>query len=155
MDKDKIKEIVKQKFTEYLILKGCRKTPERYAVLEHVYSETGHFSMDSLYESMNDKNFRVSKATLYNTMQLLLECNLVQKHQFGENLSHYERAYNNDYHNHLICLDCGLVEEYKDNDLKTYIQGKKIKKFTPIHYGLYIYGTCSKCSAKRKKRNKN
>jgi Fur family ferric uptake transcriptional regulator len=154
MDKDRIKEIVKQKFTEYLILKGYRKTPERYAVLDHIYSETGHFNMDSLYESMNTKNFRVSQAPLYNTMQLLLECNLVQKHQFGKNLSHYERAYNNDYHNHLICIDCGLVEEYKDNDLKTYIRSKKIKKFMPIHYGLYIYGTCNKCSVKRKKNKK-
>jgi Fur family ferric uptake transcriptional regulator len=156
MDKDKIKDIVKQRFTEYLTLKKCRKTPERYAILDHIYSGTGHFNMDSLYDSMNAGNFRVSKATLYNTMQLLLDCSLVQKHQFGTNLSHYERAYNNDYHNHLICMNCGSIEEYKDNDLKTYIRNKKIKKFTPTHYGLYIYGTCRKCSAaEKKKRNKN
>jgi Fur family ferric uptake transcriptional regulator len=154
MDKDKIKEIVKQQFTEYLTRKKCRKTPERYAILDLIYTETGHFNVDSLYDSMNAKNFRVSRATLYNTMQLLLDCHLVQKHQFGTNLSHYECTYNNDYHNHLICMDCGQVEEYKDNDLKTYIQTKKIKKFTPVHYGLYIYGICSKCLIKRKRENK-
>ncbi len=150
MDKDKIKDIVKQQFTEYLTINKCRKTPERYAILDHIYSEAKHFDMDSLYESMNEKNFRVSKATLYNTMQLLLDCKLVLKHQFGTNLSHYERAYNNEYHHHLICLDCGVIQEYKDNDLRNIIQSKKIKKFTPSHYGLYIYGVCSKCTAKKK-----
>ena len=155
MDKDKIKEVVKQQFTEYLTLKKCRKTPERYAILDHIYSESGHFDMESLYESMNETNFRVSKATLYNTMQLLLDCKLVLKHQFGTNLSHYERAYNNEYHHHLICISCGMVQEYKDNDLKNIIQGKKIKKFTPSHYGLYIYGVCSKCLAEKKRKAKN
>ena len=155
MDKDKIKEVVKQQFTEYLTLKKCRKTPERYAILDHIYSESGHFDMESLYESMNETNFRVSKATLYNTMQLLLDCKLVLKHQFGTNLSHYERAYNNEYHHHLICISCGTVQEYKDNDLKNIIQGKKIKKFTPSRYGLYIYGVCSKCVAEKKRKAKN
>ncbi|MDR0798306.1 MAG: transcriptional repressor, partial [Dysgonamonadaceae bacterium] len=91
-----VKEIVEQIFTDYLTAKKCRKTPERYAILDLIYSETGHFNMDSLYDAMNKRHFRVSRATLYNTMQLLLECNLVLKHQFGHNLSVYERAYNND-----------------------------------------------------------
>lgn len=154
MDREKIKEIVKQKFTEFLTRNNYRKTPERYAILEHIYTEPGHFNMDSLYESMNKKNFRVSKATLYNTMQLLLDCKLVLKHQFGTNLSHYERAYNNEYHHHLICVDCGEVQEYKDNELRNVIQSKKIRKFTPSHYALYVYGVCSKCAAKRKKTTK-
>ncbi len=153
MDKDKIKEIVKQQFTDYLTLKKCRKTPERFAILDHIYSESGHFNMDSLYDSMNEKNFRVSKATLYNTMSLLQDCKLVLKHQFGSNLSYYERAYNNEFHHHLICLNCGMIEEYKDSDLKTVIQSKKIKKFSPAYYSLYIYGMCHKCAPKRKNNN--
>jgi len=154
MDKDKIKEVVKQKFTDYLTLNKYRKTPERYAILEHIYTESGHFNMDSLYESMNEMNFRVSKATLYNTMQLLLDCKLVLKHQFGTNLSYYERAYNNEYHHHLICIDCGEIQEYKDNELRAVIQNKKIRKFSPSHYVLYVYGLCSKCSSKRKRKTK-
>lgn len=154
MDKEKIREIVKQQFTEYLTRNKYRKTPERYAILDHVYSAPGHFNMDSLYESMNEMNFRVSKATLYNTMQLLLDCKLVLKHQFGTNLSYYERAYNNEYHHHLICVYCGEIQEYKDYELKTTIQGKKIRKFVPSHYALYVYGTCSKCAAKKKKKSK-
>lgn len=154
VDKDKIKEIVKQKFIDYLTVNHCRRTPERFAILEHIYSESGHFNMDSLYESMCDKKFRVSRATLYNTMQLLVNCKLVLKHQFGANISYYERAFNNEYHHHLICLDCGLVQEYKDNELKEIVQLKKVKNFIPIHYGLYIYGICNKCNAKRRKQKK-
>ncbi len=154
MDKDKIKEKVKQEFTDYLSKKGCRKTPERYAILDLIYSESKHFDMETLYEEMNKQHFRVSRATLYNTMQLLLECKLVLKHQFGNNLSRYERAYYNDFHYHLICTNCQSVQEYKDAEIKGMIQEKKIKKFTPSHYSLYIFGMCSKCNAAYKKQKK-
>ena len=154
MDNNQTREIVKNIFTEYLTTKSCRKTPERYAILDFIYSESGHFDMDSLYEAMNNRNFRVSRATLYNTMQLLLECNLVLKHQFGSNISYYERAYNNDFHHHLICTNCNSVEEYKDPDLKELIQSKKIKRFTPSHYSLYIFGTCNKCAKELRQQKK-
>jgi Fur family ferric uptake transcriptional regulator len=152
MDKEnKVREIVKQKFTEYLTANKCRKTPERYAILDLIYTEPGHFDMDSLYKAMTNKqHFRVSRATLYNTMQLLLDCKLVLKHQFGQNLSFYERAYNNDFHHHLICTICNNIKEYKDLELKTVIQNKKIKQFTPSHYSLYIYGVCNTCARKLK-----
>ncbi len=156
MDKDnKIREIVRQKFTDYLTANKCRKTPERYTILDLIYTEPKHFDMDSLYEAMNARNFRVSRATLYNTMQLLLDCKLVLKHQFGRNLSYYERAYNNDFHHHLICTNCGNVQEYKDAELKSAIQGNKIKRFVPSHYSLYIYGTCSTCVKNLKKKKKS
>jgi Fur family ferric uptake transcriptional regulator len=151
-DKDKIKEIVKQMFTDYLTAKKCRKTPERYAILNLIYTEQKHFDMDSLYEEMSKQSFRVSRATLYNTIQLLLECNLVLKHQFGKNISVYERAYNNDFHHHLICTNCQKIQEYKDTGLQMLIQKEKIKRFTPTHYSLYIYGLCSLCARNAKKK---
>jgi Fur family ferric uptake transcriptional regulator len=156
MEKEnKVKEIVKQQFTDYLTAHKCRKTPERYAILDLIYTETKHFDMDSLYEAMNERHFRVSRATLYNTMQLLLDCKLVLKHQFGQNLSVYERAYNNDFHHHLICTVCNTIQEYKDLELRSIIQNKKIKRFTPSHYNLYIYGMCNACIKKKKKENKS
>jgi Fur family ferric uptake transcriptional regulator len=156
MEKEnKVREIVKQKFTEYLTAKKCRKTPERYAILDIFYTDQRHFDMDSLYETMTERNFRVSRATLYNTTQLLLECNLILKHQFGHNLSFYERAYNNNYHHHLICTVCNKVQECKDAKLKLIIQNKKIRQFTPTQYSLYIYGVCNICVRKLKKENKS
>jgi Fur family ferric uptake transcriptional regulator len=153
MDKEeKIKDVVRQKLTDYLTVNKCRKTPERYAILDHIYTEYGLFNMDMLYEAMNKQNFRVSRATLYNTMQLLLACDLVLKHQFGQNISFYERAYNNEFHHHLICTGCHKVWEYKDAELNTIIQNKKTKQFTPTNYNLYLYGLCNKCLRKARKK---
>ena len=146
----KLKEQVKKEFTEYLTLHNHRKTPERFAILDHIYTTKGHFDIDLLYRSMKDSDFRVSRATLYNTIELLLDCGLVVKHQFGENISNYERAYGNENHNHIICTTCGEVREMKNDDLLTPGQLKKIKKFTVNYYSMYIYGICSKCNHAKK-----
>jgi Fur family ferric uptake transcriptional regulator len=150
MDSDKILEIVNQKFTEYLTANKSRKTPERYAILNLIYSDHRHFDMDSLYKAMREQNFRVSRATLYNTMQLLMECNLVLKHQFGQNLSFYERAYNNEFHHHLICMNCNTIREYKNTELKTIIQNRKIRNFNSSHYSLHVFGICNVCARRLK-----
>lgn len=145
MDNIKLKDQVKTEFTEYLTLHKHRKTPERYAILEHIYSTKGHFDMDSLYTSMTEANFRVSRATLYNTIELLLDCGLVVRHQFGANVSQYERAYGNENHDHLICLNCGEVKEHKNGNLFTPAQQKQLQRFKVSYYSMYIYGICNKC----------
>jgi len=155
MDNDKILEIVNQKFTEYLTANKCRKTPERYAVLKLIYSDLKHFDMDALYRAMKEKNFRVSRATLYNTMQILLECNLVLKHQFGQNLSIYEKAYNNEVHHHLICTNCHTIKEYKNAEIKSVIQSSKISNFSPSHFNLYIFGICGSCTRRLKMKDRH
>jgi len=156
MDNLKLKEQVKSEFTDYLNLHKHRKTPERYAILEHIYSTKGHFDMDSLYNSMMDSNFRVSRATLYNTIELLLDCGLVVKHQFGANVSQYERAYGNENHDHLICLNCGEVKEHKNGNLFTPAQQKRLQRFKISYYSMYIYGICNKCTrAKKAEEKKN
>ena len=150
---ENVKETVKQILTDYLQKNGHRKTPERYAILDTIYSIQGHFDIDTLYHCMEDEgHFRVSRATLYNTIILLMDANLVIRHQFGTS-SQYERAYKNETHHHMICTDCGKVTEFEDEKLKQAIAEAKLKKFTASHYSLYIYGVCSKCAwAKRRKK---
>lgn len=158
MDNSKLKEQVKNEFTSYLSTNKHRKTPERYAILEHIYSTKGHFDMESLYNSMKQSSFRVSRATLYNTIELLLDCGLVVKHQFGANVSQYERAYGNENHDHMICLSCGEVKEHKNGNLFTSAQQKKLQRFKVSYYSMYIYGTCYKCIRKKQaeeKKNKS
>ena len=130
---ENVKNTVKQVLTEYLQANGHRKTPERYAILETIYSIQGHFDIDELYSYMAEKEkFRVSRATLYNTIILLIDAGLVIKHQFG-NTSQYERSYNNETHHHLICTECRKVTEYEDEALKKAIAETKLKGFYASH----------------------
>lgn len=152
--KEDAKEKARQILTDYLQESGHRKTPERYAILDTIYSLEGHFDIDTLYKHMSEEGrFRVSRATLYNTITLLVDANLVIKHQFG-NSSQYERAYNNGAHHHMICTECGKVAEFQDESLRQAIAEAKLKRFHPSHYSLYIYGMCSRCAwTKRRKKN--
>ena len=156
MEKQNVKETLKQIFIEYLNVNSHRKTPERFAILDTIYSIDGHFGIDMLYSKMmNQENFRVSRATLYNTIILLIDAKLIIKHQFG-NSSQYEKSFNIETHHHLICTECGKVTEFHDETLKKAIARAKQSKFQMSHYFLYIYGICSRCSwAKKRKKQIN
>lgn len=101
-------------FTQYLDKHKQRRTNERYTILEEIYKRTEHFDAEELYLFLKNNNFNISRATVYNTLDLLVNCDLITKHQFGQGHAQYEKSFGSRQHDHIICLKCGKVTEFCD-----------------------------------------
>ena len=143
MSKPEIKNEVKKVFSDYLDTRSFRKTRERFAILDEVYSLNDHFDADSLYTYLKSKKYNISRATVYNTIELLLNCDLITKHQFGKNLAKYEKSYEYKQHDHLICEDCEHIFEFCDPRIQQ-IQSMmgELLKFKVKNHSLNLFGKC-------------
>ena len=147
---ENIIEEVMNIFSNHLEMNSFRKTPERFAILEEIYKRTDHFDAEALYIHMKTRNYRVSRATVYNTLELLVNCDLVKKHQFGKNLAQYEKSYGYKQHDHVICAHCSKVVEFCDpriQQIKTMVGD--LLNFEITHHALNLYGICGTCKKER------
>lgn len=150
---DNVKAKVRVILDNYLESNHHRKTPERYAILDAVYSLKGHFTLDGLGALLEKKHFRVSRATLYNTMHLFIELRLVVRHSLVDGTK-YEASFNNENHVHQVCTVCGKVTEVQAPLVTDAIADTKLQRFRRDAFAVYIYGVCSACQAKiTRKRN--
>jgi Fur family ferric uptake transcriptional regulator len=146
--RENIKATVKNILTAYLELNKHRKTPERFTILDAVYSMNGHFSLEELGDKLtNEYNFPVSRATLYNTLRLLLKLRLVVCHRF-QSTTKYEACFDNNSHCHQICTMCGKVTEVKSQGVIDAINKMPTRRFHKDGFTLYVYGICSSCQTR-------
>ena len=110
MDKAVILDEVKKILNKHLEIKGLRKTPERYAIIDEIYSFNKHFSADELYSKMINKKYRVSRATIYNTLDLLVSIELVTRHVFKDNIALFEKSFGFRQHDHVILNNDEIIE---------------------------------------------
>ena len=140
MSTTEVTEQVRELFEAYLEQNGHRKTPERFAILGEIYEYEGHFDIDALLAHMTEHGHSVSRATLYNTVDLLIDCNLVRKHQFGDKVSQYEKCYRIKQHDHVILADTGEVLEFCDpriQQIKATLE--ELFDIEVLHHNLNIY----------------
>lgn len=135
-----------QVFREFIRNKGLRNTPEREEVVNLVFSIHDHFDVDELYLRLRRKNEKISKATVYRTIPLLLESGLIQEAYFEDGHVHYEHIYGHEHHCHLRCLDCGKIVEFKEKSVLGVEEevGDRFD-FMVTGHKLEVYGYCDKC----------
>ncbi|MBQ6168095.1 MAG: transcriptional repressor [Muribaculaceae bacterium] len=140
---------VVRKFNEFIDAHGLRRTTERYAILSHIMNINGHFTIEELQQLIDADGFRVSRSTLYNTVELLIEAKMLRRHVFEGMQAQYERI--TLPHTHLICTTCGRVKEVRDPNFAAFMNARRFNAFNTDHYSLYVYGTCSSCARKSKR----
>ena len=134
------------KFSQYLRTKGLSLTQERETILNEVFSKEGHFEAEELLFSLRKKKKRVSRATVYRTLDLLVDAGLVGKADMGEKHSHYEHIFGHLHHDHLVCIRCGKVIEFSDKRIERSME-KLCEKggFEHTSHCFQVFGYCKNC----------
>lgn len=154
-NKESVISAVERILDNYLEMNNHRKTLERYTILRAVYGIHGHFTLEDLSAKLiNEMNFHVSRATLYNTLNLFMALRLVIRHRF-QGTTKYEACYDNNSHCHQICTMCGKVMEVKSPEIIAAVENMATKRFRKDGFTLYVYGMCSTCQARVTKRKKH
>lgn len=147
MKNEKAEEI----FRKFLKQGKNRITPERFEVLEYALEHEGHFGADDLYIKMKNAKSRVSRATVYNTLELLVQCELISKRNFGDNITRYESNYKKQTHDHLICVDCGKIVEFSDSRIKKLPE--QISEDLGFDFDSYSFNIFARCKNKKNCKN--
>ena len=138
-------------FQERFHEKNLKLTHPRQAITQKILSTRvgEHFSADELWEWLRRNGERISKATVYRTLHLLVEEKAVEEHDFGKGQKYYERMVERPHHDHLICIHCGRILEFENSNIER-LQGEVARRegFTISYHSHKLFGACSSCHRK-------
>lgn len=139
-------------FRDFLKRSKYRITPERFEVLSAALEYDGHFGADELYIVMKNSKSRVSRATVYNTLELLAQCDLLSKRNFGDNLTRFESNFKRQTHDHLICVECGKILEFSDTRIRKIPE--EICENFEFDFDSYSFNIFGRCKNKKDCKNR-
>jgi len=150
LEEERDVEQLRARLNEYMDRHGLRSTGQRRIVTETFFASDGHLSIEDLLEQVREEEPKIGYATVYRTLKLLKECGLANERHFGDGVSRYEVAWEDEHHDHLICLECERIIEFENEDIEE-LQKKVAKRsgFKLVRHKLELYGICSECQSKK------
>jgi Fur family transcriptional regulator, ferric uptake regulator len=138
----------KQKFLELLRERGQRVTGERLALFDEIFAQHRHIDAEELLRAMQERGLKISRATVYRNLDLLVECGMVRKQRLERDRFLYEHVHSGQQHDHLVCTGCGRVVEFVSPGIVA-LQGEicRAHGFVPSRHSLQISGLCNACAA--------
>lgn len=133
-------------FAQYLKSKGLKFTPERRVILHEIFASHEHFDVESLFETLKNKGERISLATIYRLIPLLIESQMIRRATRVDGHVTYEHLFGHKPHHHLVCMRCGRIVEFRDESIEKLIdQVCRNYNFLPVEQRLGVRGICSAC----------
>ena len=134
------------RFKEALKKEGLKYTPQRTAVLEEIIKDKGHRESEEIYLALKKRGQHVSRATVYRTMDILVNNGFARKMNLGDGRARYESKVNRPHHDHLVCMDCGLIVEFMDQKIEDLQDEIAIQyEFQLKRHIHQLFGLCKKC----------
>ena len=143
-------EQLRARLSDYMSQHGLRSTEQRRIVTEQFFASDGHLSIEDLLEMVRVEEPGIGYATVYRTLKLLKECGLAFERHFGDGVSRYEVAWEDEHHDHLICIDCEKIIEFEDERIEA-LQRDVAEQhgFKLVRHKLELYGLCPDCQNKQ------
>ena len=144
---------IQRAFESFLATRSLKLTSQRRRIFARVFATHEHFSAETLYGWMRaEEGPSVSRATVYRTLALLVEGGFLETLDAGQDELLYEHVLGHRHHDHLVCLDCGRIEEFSDDRIEEFQREAALRKGFRLHYhNLRLFGTCAACSKKRER----
>ena len=135
------------RFVEFIHQRGLRLTPERLAFFDEIYAQHGHIDADAILRAMKSRGLKTSRATVYRTLDLFVECGLVHRHRLGGRGHVYEHVHAGQRHDHLVCSECGRVVEFVSPGIEA-LQAEICRAHGFEHeiHSMQIQGVCTSCA---------